>query len=126
VSSRGLPPEAYSSALLRGEPGDDSLVQCLIKVRNALGSSSQIIKTVPRRGYIFDTAVSDSSTGQMTKYTEETSGVQVIIEEEESDGRRRVGSAALPDAGRLALLPGKSIVIRRVTTAFHSYRISKL
>ena len=34
---------------------DDSLVQCLIEVRRALGDSKQeIIKTVPRRGYIFE------------------------------------------------------------------------
>ena len=34
---------------------DDSLVQCLIEVRRALGDSKQeIIKTVPRRGYILE------------------------------------------------------------------------
>src|SRR3979490_1368017 len=34
---------------------DDSLVQCLMEVRRALGDEAQqIIKTVPRRGYIFD------------------------------------------------------------------------
>src|SRR5437870_10785700 len=58
---------------------DDSLVQCLIKVRNALGDDARIIKTVPRRGYIFETEVRDNS-AQMTTYTEETAGVQVIIE----------------------------------------------
>ena len=34
---------------------DDSLVQCLIEVRRALGDEAQqIIKTVQRRGYIFE------------------------------------------------------------------------
>src|SRR5262249_33836551 len=32
---------------------DDSLVQCLIEIRKALGDSQHYIKTVPRRGYIF-------------------------------------------------------------------------
>src|SRR5882762_1191676 len=37
---------------------DNSLVQCLIEIRRALCDDSQaIIKTVPRRGYIFDIAV---------------------------------------------------------------------
>ena len=37
---------------------DNSLVQCLIEIRRAVGDGSQtIIRTVPRRGYIFDVAV---------------------------------------------------------------------
>jgi len=33
---------------------DDSLVQCLVELRRALGDSAQaILKTVPRRGYVF-------------------------------------------------------------------------
>jgi DNA-binding winged helix-turn-helix (wHTH) protein len=40
---------------------DDSLVQCLIEVRRALGDESRrYIKTVPRRGYIFDLEVRES------------------------------------------------------------------
>jgi DNA-binding winged helix-turn-helix (wHTH) protein len=40
---------------------DDSLVQCLIEVRRALGDESRrYIKTVPRRGYIFELEVSES------------------------------------------------------------------
>src|SRR5437879_12205462 len=61
---------------------DDSLVQCLREVRRALGDEAQhIIKTVRRRGYIFDKEVTDSAETQLTTYTEETEGVQVIIEE---------------------------------------------
>ena len=37
---------------------DDSLVQCVIEVRRALSDDAQqVIKTVPRRGYIFDKPV---------------------------------------------------------------------
>jgi DNA-binding winged helix-turn-helix (wHTH) protein len=40
---------------------DDSLVQCLIEVRRALGDESRrYVKTVPRRGYIFDLEVRES------------------------------------------------------------------
>lgn len=39
---------------------DDSLVQCLIEVRRALGEDGQrIVKTVPRRGYIFQANVTE-------------------------------------------------------------------
>src|SRR5438128_1341725 len=41
---------------------DDSLVQCLIDVRRALGDDAQqLIKTVPRRGYIFNVEVKTNS-----------------------------------------------------------------
>src|ERR1051325_4461071 len=37
---------------------DDSLVQCLMEIRKTLGAdASRYIKTVPRRGYIFDAQV---------------------------------------------------------------------
>lgn len=37
---------------------EDSLTQCLIKIRRALGDGSKtIVKTVPRRGYLFDVPV---------------------------------------------------------------------
>lgn len=40
---------------------DDSLVQCLMEVRRALGDDGQrFVKTVPRRGYIFQAEVSVS------------------------------------------------------------------
>jgi DNA-binding winged helix-turn-helix (wHTH) protein/tetratricopeptide (TPR) repeat protein len=39
---------------------DDSLVQCLVELRRALGDEGQVcIKTVPRRGYIFTAQVRD-------------------------------------------------------------------
>jgi len=42
---------------------DDSLVQCMVELRRALGDEAQAcIKTVPRRGYIFTARVSDADT----------------------------------------------------------------
>ena len=44
---------------------DDSLVQCLIDVRRALGKDGQqLVKTVPRRGYIFDAEVTRNGVAQ--------------------------------------------------------------
>lgn len=44
---------------------DDSLVQCMVELRRTLDDRSQeILKTVPRRGYIFSAAVSTESTDQ--------------------------------------------------------------
>ena len=58
---------------------DDSLVQCLKDIRLALNDKSQTyIKTVPRRGYIFEKEVSENGA---TVYTEETSGIHLVIEE---------------------------------------------
>ncbi len=58
---------------------DDSLVQCLKDIRLALNDKSQAyIKTVPRRGYIFEKEVSENGA---KIFTEETIGVHVVIEE---------------------------------------------
>src|SRR5882672_6969611 len=70
---------------------DDSLVKCLKDIRHALSDEAQrIIKTVPRRGYIFDKEVKDNGSAQVMTYTEETAGVQIIIEEEETNGHRNL------------------------------------
>lgn len=62
---------------------DDSLVQCLKDIRRALGDDAQqIIKTVPRRGYIFEREV--TSNGAFA-YTEESAGVHLVIEENLED-----------------------------------------
>src|SRR2546426_4405599 len=102
---------------------DDSLVQCLIEVRRALSDDAQqIIKTVPRRGYIFDRPVSDNaSTAPVTTVTEE-SGVHLIIEEEETDGHGVIQAQVLPAAGRVALLSEhKASGIERLTTAIKQH-----
>jgi DNA-binding winged helix-turn-helix (wHTH) protein len=67
---------------------DDSLVQCLRDVRLALSDESQtLIKTVPRRGYIFDKEVhEDGASSAQTIYTEEVEGVRVVLEEAETNG----------------------------------------
>src|SRR5215210_237763 len=58
---------------------DESLVQCLKDIRRALDDKAQTyIKTVPRRGYIFEKEVSENGS---TVYTEETTGVHLVIEE---------------------------------------------
>src|SRR4051795_7921188 len=41
---------------------DDSLVQCTLELRRALDDRDQeLLKTVPRRGYVFTAAVTESS-----------------------------------------------------------------
>jgi DNA-binding winged helix-turn-helix (wHTH) protein/TolB-like protein len=65
---------------------DDSLVQCLRDVRQALDDDAHTyIKTVPRRGYIFDKEVIEN--GAITTCTEETTGVHLVIEETTENGR---------------------------------------
>ncbi len=66
---------------------DDSLVQCLIEVRRALGEDGQrIVKTVPRRGYIFDTPVTktDFPPAQLI-HKDEVEAERVTIEESEPE-----------------------------------------
>jgi TolB-like protein/DNA-binding winged helix-turn-helix (wHTH) protein/Flp pilus assembly protein TadD len=85
---------------------DDSLVKCLKDIRQALDDEAhQIIKTVPRRGYIFAAEISDNSIAPATTLTEKTKGVQVIIEEEETNGHRKQEPAALSAVDRA--IPGE-------------------
>ena len=73
---------------------DDSLVQCLRDIRRALGDNSQeIIKTVPRRGYIFDRPV--DLNGGTAVYTE-TSGFHLVIEEAIEESAKDVSHVAKP------------------------------
>jgi DNA-binding winged helix-turn-helix (wHTH) protein/TolB-like protein len=99
---------------------DDSLVQCLKDIRHALSDETQqIIKTVHGRGYIFDTEVRDNGSAQVTKYTEETAGVQVIIEEQ-TDGHEANQLAA-----QTHLLPAPKVsVVRRFTNAIKRYKLA--
>jgi TolB-like protein/DNA-binding winged helix-turn-helix (wHTH) protein/Tfp pilus assembly protein PilF len=105
---------------------DDSLVQCLMEVRRAIGDDAQqMIKTVPRRGYIFDLTVSDNDPiVPVTTVTEET-GVQVIIEEEETNGHSSVSSAALPEARTVGFISAhRATGLARLTSAIsHDRRI---
>src|SRR5437660_105036 len=97
---------------------DDSLVKCLKDIRHALGDESQqIIKTVPRRGYIFDKEVKDNGFAQVTTYTEETAGVQVIIEEEETNGHGSIEVPELPGSHSAGLFTRTVTGIEHLTTA---------
>jgi len=104
---------------------DDSLVKCLKDIRYALRDESQrIIKTVPRRGYIFDKEVKDNGSAQVTTYTEETAGVQIIIEEEEeTNGHGTIEVQELPGSRSAGLLPAsRATRIERLTTAVKRHR----
>lgn len=47
---------------------DDSLVQCMVELRRALGDRAQeILKTVPRRGYMFEASVASDATDEASK-----------------------------------------------------------
>jgi DNA-binding winged helix-turn-helix (wHTH) protein/TolB-like protein len=100
---------------------DDSLVQCLKDIRRALGDEAQqVIKTVHGRGYIFDTEVRDNGSAQITKYTEETAGVQVIIEEETDRREQHEIAAQTPQ-----LQPAPNVsVVSRFTNAIKRHKLA--
>jgi DNA-binding winged helix-turn-helix (wHTH) protein/TolB-like protein/Tfp pilus assembly protein PilF len=103
---------------------DDSLVQCLMEVRRALGDDGQqIIKTVPRRGYIFDKEVSEK--GAFATYTEETTGVHVVIEEaEETNGHAAVEAIeSLPRRNEIAA-PRKQAKVASLIGAIKRHKIA--
>ncbi len=65
---------------------DDSLVQCLVEVRRALGDDAQqYIKTVPRRGYIFDVVVTGDTVAGEAVYAEQVEGIRIVIEREDKE-----------------------------------------
>src|SRR2546422_4116486 len=104
---------------------DDSLVQCMIEVRRALSDDAQqIIKTVPRRGYIFDRPVSDNAPiAPVTTFMEETAGVQVIIEEEETNGHAIAATPVLPIPRTDVLISAhEGTPFQRLTTAVRQHK----
>src|SRR5687768_5981186 len=85
---------------------DDSLVQCLVELRRALGGDAQeYIKTVPRRGYIFDAVVTSDSVAGQALYTEHVEGIRVLIEEENEERARNVGPMQSDTPVRPAVSP---------------------
>jgi DNA-binding winged helix-turn-helix (wHTH) protein/TolB-like protein len=61
---------------------DDSLVQCLIDIRRALGEDGQrLIKTIPRRGYLFDSEVRQNDLRPQV-YDHEIDEIRVTIAEQ--------------------------------------------
>jgi TolB-like protein/DNA-binding winged helix-turn-helix (wHTH) protein/Tfp pilus assembly protein PilF len=106
---------------------DDSLVQCLRDIRQALrDDAQQIIKTVHGRGYIFDAEVRDDCRSQLTTYTEETAGVQVIIEEEEeTNGNGSLGTPPGSAFRNASFLPAhRATSIESLTTAIKQHKWS--
>ena len=94
---------------------DDSLVQCLIEVRRALGGEGQrLITTVPRRGYIFEAKVTGQRpAGQELVYTEEVEAVHIIVEEETREGEKinpsKTSALHLPPS--ILLHPSRAVTI---------------
>lgn len=64
---------------------DNSLVKCLKDVREALNDQQHVvIKTVPRRGYIFIAQVSDAvPADSRSVYAERVEGIRIVIEDVE-------------------------------------------
>lgn len=76
---------------------DDSLVQCLVEIRKALGESHDWVRTVRGRGYMFDAPVVIGSDRPVT--AEASAGTQVS-----GTPRRAASRAVLWTIGGLALL----------------------
>ena len=113
---------------------DDSLVQCLMEVRRALSDEAQqIIKTVPRRGYIFDREARENGASMtQTVYTEEVEGVHVVLEEEETNGHEAIETKAqgeklsdLHKVSRVQRLAG-TIKRHKIATATASVALAAL
>src|SRR5437870_7954747 len=78
---------------------DDSLVQCLIEVRRALGDEAQqIIKTVPRRGYIFERPVESGPGAALTTKKEKIRAVKAIMKKEKTKDMQPMPTQPLPPA----------------------------
>ena len=111
---------------------DDSLVQCLIDVRRALGDDSlSYIKTVPRRGYLFDTEVIEEAPGAAgAVYAEQVEAVRVVIEAKGSEpGKDRdqpqdqkqmqlKSAAELTRGGKLAVAVALGVALASVLYLF--------
>ena len=92
---------------------DNSLVQCLKEVREALGDTSQhYIKTVPRRGYVFTGLTAEPESVNYVNYVEKVEGLRVVIDEESDqpvippqvDRRSLQSAAAMRWSGRQKLV----------------------
>ena len=95
---RLVPKEELIEALWQGlSVGDDSLVQCVAEIRRILGDDARaprLVRTVSRRGYQFIGPIEEihSSSGVPASPSvtlEETTTVQVRVEEEQSESSWR-------------------------------------
>ncbi len=81
---------------------DDSLVQCFVELRRALGDQAQaLLKTVPKRGYIFTADVMD---GERPAGPETALAPPATLPAAAARPRRIVYAAALPAVLALAVL----------------------
>jgi len=82
---------------------DDSLTQCISEVRRALGEASQqIIKTVPRRGYLFDCPISasDVRTVEPSHASQASATVAVDVAATKPEGSSLSAAAQVVGSGR--------------------------
>src|SRR5215813_12069703 len=79
---------------------DDSLVQCLRDVRRALDDDSQrYIKTVPRRGYIFEAEITERDpAAQSAAGAEKAEGLRLVTERERELAGQSSGAVEAPEA----------------------------
>src|SRR5712691_12720987 len=93
---------------------DDSLVQCLVELRRGLGNDAQqYLRTVPRRGYIFDAPVTSTAASGQEIYAEQVEGVRIVIEQESAEPTINVrlmqaDPRVLPAASRALWIRGRS------------------
>ena len=91
---------------------DGSVGQCLIDVRRAIGDESQqVIRTVPRRGYIFDSPVVESDIAVRADDTQAPSSAS-----QPTQARTSLGQRALLPAGLAALMVIGGVVAWGITT----------
>src|SRR5215831_2818170 len=85
---------------------DNSLVQCLHDIRRALGKEAQqLIRTVPRRGYIFDADVVETEPQpSATVLTENADAFKLVIEEQADSRHFRLGWVSLVGLAVLLLV----------------------
>ena len=86
---------------------DNSLVQCLKEVRVALRDEAHVlIKTVPRRGYIFAADLNnDVVSHSRSAYREQLEGIKIVIEEVEQGEASPVNQASDPIVGGTTSVP---------------------
>src|SRR5215813_7387043 len=74
---------------------DNQLAKCLSEVRQALGDEAQhYVKTVPRRGYIFDAQIEEDRTAKAAPaFSEQIEGVRIVIEEESKEEENTTASS---------------------------------
>jgi adenylate cyclase len=87
---------------------DESLTQCISEIRRALGDRSQrIIKTVPKRGYLFDVPVSagDAVPHKGVRFVGEVREVQQATAAADIQAEKLAAPRPLPDRPSIAVLP---------------------